>query len=125
MVTRGGDVCVCVLCVCVSMSECMQVCVVHPENTPDALQFTSSSCRDWLWLRLDRHDCRKLMSDSLSCRCTLGRSCAVATLEDTLHQSSVVGYKVQDNTVTPGQFSKQQFAITYRERWHYRDKRLN
>ena len=71
----------------------MQVCAAHPENTPDALQHTFSSCRDWLLLRLDRHDCRKLMSESLSSRSTFCRCCAVATLEATLHQSSVVSYK--------------------------------
>ena len=71
----------------------MQVCVTHPENTPDASHFTSSSCRDWLLLRIDRHDCRKLMSESARDRSTFCRCCAVATLEATSHQSSVVGYK--------------------------------
>ena len=70
--------------------------------TPDASHPTTSSCRDWLLLRLDRHDCRKLMSEPSRIRCTFSRCCAEATLEDTLHQSSVVGYKCKtiqyDNT---------------------------
>ena len=32
------------------------------------------------------------MSDSPSCRFIFCRCCALATLDDTLHQSSVVGY---------------------------------
>ena len=71
----------------------MQVCAAHPENTPDALHHTTSSCRDWLWLRLDRQGLRKLMSESLNCSSTFFRCCAVAKLEDTLDHSSVVGYK--------------------------------
>ena len=74
----------------------MNVCkgVAQPENTPDALHATESVCRDWLCLRLDRHDLRKLMSESLRIsRSTFCRCCAVATLEATLDQSSVVGYK--------------------------------
>ena len=59
----------------------------------DDLQLTVNSCRDQLWLRLDRPDCRKLMSESLSTSSTFLRCCAVAKLEDTLDQSSVVGYK--------------------------------
>ena len=58
-----GVVCSGMWCVCVC--ECMQVCAVHPENTPDASHITNSSCRDWLWLRLDRQGVRKLMSEPL------------------------------------------------------------
>ena len=75
------------------MCECMQVCAAHPENTPDASHNTNSSCRDWLWLRLDRQGLRKLTAESLNCRCTFFTCCAVAKLEDTLDHSSVVGYK--------------------------------
>ena len=57
----------------------------------DSLQKTDNSCRDQLWLRLVRQDCRKLMSTSSSS--TFLRCSAVAKLEDTLDQSSVVGYK--------------------------------
>ena len=77
------------VCVC----ECMQVCAAHPENTPDASHPTNSSCRDWLWLRLDRQGVRKLMSKPPNCRCTFFSCCAVAKLEDTLDHSSVVDYK--------------------------------
>ena len=79
--------------VCVCVCECMQVWAAHPENTPDALQSTNSSCREWLWLRLDRKGLRKLMSESPNSRCTFFRCCAVPKLEDTLDHSSVVGYK--------------------------------
>ena len=90
-----GAVCSDMWCACVRvcMCECMQVCAAHPENTPDALHFTNSSCRDWLWLRLDRQSLRKLMSESPNCSSTSFRCCAVAKLEDTLDHSSVVGYK--------------------------------
>ena len=71
----------------------MQVCAAHQENTPDASHNTNSSCRDWLWLRLDRQGVRKLMSKPPNCRCTFFSCCAVAKLEDTLDHSSVVGYK--------------------------------
>ena len=71
----------------------MQVCAAHPENTPDASHFTSSSCRDWLWLRLDRQGLRKLMSESPNRSFTFFSCCAAAKLEDTLDHSSVVGYK--------------------------------
>ena len=95
-------VCVCV-CVCLFVYAYKHICNAHHENTPDGSYFTSSSHTDWLWLRLDRHDCRKLMSESSSHRCTFCRCCAVATLEATLHQSSVVGYKCKtiqcDNTI--------------------------
>ena len=82
-------------CVCVHLWVWVNVCkcVAQPENTPDALHSTESACRDWLLLRLDRHDCRKLMSESVSRSCTFCRCCAVATLESTLHHSSVVGCK--------------------------------
>ena len=69
------------------------MCVAHPENTPDASHITYSSCRDWLLARHGKMDWRKLMSDlpswyrSILCRC-----CALATLDDTLHKSSVVDY---------------------------------
>ena len=46
-----------------------------------------------MWLRLDKQDCRKLMSELPSHSSTFLRCCAVAKLEDTLDQSSVVGYK--------------------------------
>ena len=58
----------------------------------DSLQKTESSCRDRLWLRLVRQDCMKLMSEP-STSPTFLRCCAVAKLEDTLDQSSVVSYK--------------------------------
>ena len=57
----------------------------------DAWQVTVNSRRDRPWLRLVRQDRRKLMSTSTSS--TFLRCCAVAKLEDTLDQSSVVGYK--------------------------------
>ena len=57
----------------------------------DSLQKTENSRRDRPWLRLVRQDRRKLMSTSISS--TFLRCCAVAKLEDTLDQSSVVGYK--------------------------------
>ena len=59
----------------------------------DSLQKTESSRRDRPWLRLVRQDRRKLMSESLSASSNFLRCCAVAKLEDTLDQSSVVGYK--------------------------------
>ena len=70
----------------------VQVCVAHPENTPDAPHLTASSCRDWLLARHGKMDWRKLMSDSPRSRSILCRYCALATLDDTLHQSSVVDY---------------------------------
>ena len=79
--------------VCVCVRDCMQVCAAHNENTPDASHNTNSSCRDWLWLRLDRQGLRKLTAESLNCSCTFFTCCAVAKLEDTLDHSSVVGYK--------------------------------
>ena len=88
-----GVVCSAMRCVCVCMYECIQVCAAHLENTPDALHNTNSSCRDWLWLRLDRKGLKKLMSKSPKCRCTFFKCCAVAKLEDTLDHPSVVGYK--------------------------------
>ena len=86
------------------------LCVCKKEDTPDSLHHTTSSCRDWLLVRLARHDWRKLMSNlsELSSSCKMDRMmymsdqarsrsifcrcCALATLDDTLHQSSVVGY---------------------------------
>ena len=71
----------------------VQVCVAHPENTPDASHDTPSSCREWLLARHGNMDWRKSMSDLPSCsRFIFCRCCALATLDDTLHQSSVVGY---------------------------------
>ena len=81
------------------IGRCVQVCGVFSVHvhacmrTPDASHITSSSCRDWLWLRLDRHNCKNLMLECFSRRSTFCRCCAVATLEATLPQSSVVGYK--------------------------------
>ena len=73
-------------------------------NSLDALHHTFSSSRDWLWLRLDRQDRRKLMSESSSTRTTFFKCCAVAKLEDTLDQSSVamVGYKEKAIHVVTG-----------------------
>ena len=79
--------------VCVCVCECMQVCAAHPENTPDASHSTNSSCRDWLLLRLDKQDLRKLMLKPSNASCTFISCCAVAKLEDTLDHSSVVGYR--------------------------------
>ena len=76
----------CTSCVCVHEH-------MVPMNSLDALHHTFSSSRDWLWLRLDRQDCRKLMSESPSNSFTFFRCCAAAKLEDTLDHSSVVGYK--------------------------------
>ena len=45
------------------------------------------------WLRLNRQDLRKLLSESANRSRTFFRCYAVARLEDTLDQSSVVGYK--------------------------------
>ena len=70
---------------------CASMCVFGSENTPDALHLASSSCRDRLWLRLDRQDWRKLRSPQP--RCIFFRWCAAAKLDDTLDQSSAVGYK--------------------------------
>ena len=71
----------------------VQVCVAQPENTPDAAHDTTSSCRDWLLVRHGRMDWRKSMSDLPSwSRSIFCRYCALATLDDTLHQSSAVGY---------------------------------
>ena len=71
----------------------MQVCAAHLENTPDALHLKNSSCRDWLWLRLDRKGLKKLTLNQFNFRWATSRCCAVAKLEDTLDHSSVVGYK--------------------------------
>ena len=68
------------------------LCACKNEDTPDASHHTASSCRDWLLVRHGKMDWRKLMSDSSRSRSILCRSCALATLNDTLHQSSVVGY---------------------------------
>ena len=98
-----GAVCSSAWCVCVCKNVHIQVCVVHSENTPDASHNTYSSCRDWLLARHGKMDWRKLMSDSPKCRSIVMsdlprrryifcRCCALATLDDTLHQSSVVGY---------------------------------
>ena len=61
-------------------------------HTPDASHVTASSCRDWLLVRLARHDWRNLMSDTPRSRSIFCRCCALATMDDTLHQSSVEGY---------------------------------
>ena len=75
-----------------SVCVCMCVCVqAHNENTPDVLHNTFSSCRDWLLLKLDKHDRMKLLLHPT--RSTFFRCCAAKKLDDTLHQSSVVGYK--------------------------------
>ena len=81
-----------VVFVCVCKNVHIQVCVAHPENTPDASHATNSSCRDWLLVRHGKMDWRKSMSDSPRCRFIFCRCCALATLDDTLYQSSVVGY---------------------------------
>ena len=81
-----------VVFVCVCKNVHIQVCVAHPENTPDALHLTNSSCRDWLLVRHGKMDWRKFMSDMSRNRSIFCRCCALATLDDTLHQSSVVGY---------------------------------
>ena len=75
-----------------SRTVSIQVCLAHPENTPDTSYDTNSSCRDLLLVRLARHDWRKSVSCSPRCRYIFCRCCALATLDDTLHQSSVVGY---------------------------------
>ena len=91
---------------CVNACTVLSLCLAHPENKPDASHITSSSCRDWLLARHGKTVWRKLMLDSLRFRsifCRLMsdlprsryifcRCCALATLDDTLHQSSVVGY---------------------------------
>ena len=82
----------CVVFACVCQSLHIQECVAHPENTPDAPNVINSSCGDWLLVRHSKMDWRKLMSNSPSCKYILCRCCALATLDDTLHQSSVVGY---------------------------------
>ena len=81
-----------VVFVCVCKNVHIQVCVAHPENTPDAPHNTTSSCRDCLLARHGKMDWRKLTSDSPRCRSIFCRCCALATLDDTLHQSSVMGY---------------------------------
>ena len=84
----------CVVFVCVCKNVHIQVCAAHSENTPDASHVTTSSCRDWLLARHGKMDWRKL-SDSPKCpkcRSIFCRCCALATLDETLHQSSVVGY---------------------------------
>ena len=89
-----GVVCSSVWCLCVCKNVHIQVCVAHPENTPDASHHTNSSCRDWLLARHDKMDRRKsdLMSDSPRNRPIFCSCCALATLDNNLHQSSVVGY---------------------------------
>ena len=87
-----GAVCSSVWCVCVCKNVHIQVCVVHSENTPDASHLTNSSCRDWLLARHGKMNWRKLMSDLFRNRSIFCRCCALATLDDTLQQSSVVGY---------------------------------
>ena len=87
-----GVLCSSVWCLCVCKNVHVQVFVACPENTPDASHLTNSSCRDWLLVRLARHDWRMLMSDLSKRRSIFCRCCALATLDDTLHQSSVVGY---------------------------------
>ena len=87
-----GVVCSNMWCLCAGKNVRIQVCVAHPENTPDASHHTNSSCRDWLLARHGKMDWRKFMSDSLRCRSIFCRCCALVTLDDTLHQSSVVGY---------------------------------
>ena len=91
-----GVACPTMWCVCeretVNVLLSIQVCVAHPENTPDASHDTNSSCRNWLLARHGRMVWRKFMSDSPRCRPIFCRCCALATLDDTLHQSSVVGY---------------------------------
>ena len=69
----------------------MYVLTKQNMHSLDSMQVTVNSCRDWMWLRLVRQDCRKLTSSSHSS--TFLRCCALAKLEDTLDQSSVVGYK--------------------------------
>ena len=80
----------------------VQVCVAHTENTPDSIHDTNSSCRDWLLVRLARHDWRKLMSYTSRCRSIFCRCCALATLDDTLPQSSVVGYMCKTIRIVTG-----------------------
>ena len=87
-----GVVCSSMWCLCACKNVHTQVCVAHPENTPDASHFTSSSCRDWLLVRLGKMDWRKLMSDLPRDKFILCRCCTLAILDDTLPQSSVVGY---------------------------------
>ena len=71
----------------------MYVLTKENMDSLNELQVTDNSCRDWMWRRLDKQDCRKLMSELPSSSFTFLRCCAVAKLEDTLDQSSVVGYK--------------------------------
>ena len=75
------------------MHELVNMYVLTKQNmhSLDSLQKTESSRRDRPWLRLVRQDRRKLMSTTISS--TFSRCCAVAKLEDTLDQSSVVGYR--------------------------------
>ena len=87
-----GVVCSSVWCLCVCKNVHIQVCVAHSENTPDASHLTSSSCRDWLLARHGNMDQRKLMLDQPRHRSIFCRCCALATPDNTLHQSSVVGY---------------------------------
>ena len=87
-----GVVCSSVWCLCVCKNVHIHVCVAHTENTPDASHHTTSSCRDWLLARHGKMDWRKLMSGQTMCRPIFCRCCALATLDDTLHRSSVVGY---------------------------------
>ena len=77
------------MCACVFV--CIQAHNANAENTPEVLHNTSSSCRDWLLLKLDRHNCMKSLSHPT--RSTFFRCCAAKKLEATLHQSSVVDYK--------------------------------
>ena len=82
----------CTVCVNVHMSMHVFSKRIHTHCMHS--QSTSNSCRDWLWLRLDRQDRRKLMAESNAAHSpTFLSCCAVAKLEDTLDQSSAVGYK--------------------------------
>ena len=87
-----GVVCSSVWCLCACKNVHTQLCVAHPENTPDASHVTASSCKDWLVARLGKMDWRSLMSDLPRDRFIFRRCCALATLDDTLNQSWVVSY---------------------------------
>ena len=64
----------------------------HSENTPDASHPTASSCREWLLARHGKMDGRNLMLDLSRYNSILCSCCALVTLDDTLHQSSVADY---------------------------------
>ena len=70
------------------------------QDSLDASQHTSSSCRDWLWLRLDRQGLRKLMSESPNSRCTFFMCCAAGQTGGHFGSLLCGGLQVQDNTVT-------------------------